>query len=106
MTQSSPNGLKTLQENEKMLITSNFSFSHSVFKKLVLQTRKNKGLFWKGLTPCNESEDLFPLFLCLQIYRKHAQITIIGNDCSSSNLLDSGPKNECSQSLNWSQVNY
>ena len=102
MTQSSPNGLKTLQENEKMLITSNFSFSHSVFKKLVLQTRKNKGLFWKELTPCNESVDLFPLFLCLQIYIKHAQITIIVIiDCSSSNLLDSGPKNECSQSLDW-----
>ena len=29
--------------------TSNFSFSHSVFKRLVLQTRKNLGLFGKGL---------------------------------------------------------
>ena len=28
---------------------SNFSFSHSVFKRLVLQTRENKGLFGKGL---------------------------------------------------------
>ena len=28
---------------------SNFSFSHYVFKKLVLQTRKNKGLVGKGL---------------------------------------------------------
>ena len=28
---------------------SNFSFSHSVFKRLVLQTRKNQGLFGKGL---------------------------------------------------------
>ena len=27
-----------------------FSFSHSVFKRLVLQTRKNQGLFGKGLT--------------------------------------------------------
>ena len=33
-----------------MLITSNFSFSHSVFKRLVLQTCKKKGLFGKGLT--------------------------------------------------------
>ena len=32
-----------------MLVTSNFSFSHSVFKRLVLQTHKNKGLFGKGL---------------------------------------------------------
>ena len=29
---------------------SNFSFSHSVFKGLVLQTYKLKGLFRKGLT--------------------------------------------------------
>ena len=36
-------------EKEKLLITSNFSFSCSVFKRLVLQTCKNHGLFWKGL---------------------------------------------------------
>ena len=29
--------------------TSNFSFSHSVFKRLVLQPHKNQGLFGKGL---------------------------------------------------------
>ena len=28
---------------------SNFSFSHSAFKRLLLQTRKNQGLFGKGL---------------------------------------------------------
>ena len=32
-----------------MLVTSNFSFSHSVFKRLVLQTCANQGLFGKGL---------------------------------------------------------
>ena len=32
-----------------MLVTSNFSFSHIVFKRLVLRARKNKGLFGKGL---------------------------------------------------------
>ena len=37
-------------EKEKLLVTSNFSFSHSVFKRLVLQTRKNQGLFGKGLS--------------------------------------------------------
>ena len=36
-------------EKEKLLVTSNFSFSQIVFKKLVLQTRKNQGLFGKGL---------------------------------------------------------
>ena len=30
-----------------MLVTSNFSFSHSVVRRLVLQTRKNQGLFGK-----------------------------------------------------------
>ena len=49
MEASSSNGLKTLWEKEKLLVTSNFSFSHSVFKRLVLQTRKNQGLFGKGL---------------------------------------------------------
>ena len=37
-------------EKEKLLVTSNFSFSHSVFKRLALQIRKNKDLFWKGLS--------------------------------------------------------
>ena len=36
-------------EKEKLLVTSNLSFSHSVFKKLLLQTRKNQGLFGRGL---------------------------------------------------------
>ena len=49
MAESSPEGYKTLWEKEKLLVTSNFSFSHSVFKRLVLQTHKNKGLFGKGL---------------------------------------------------------
>ena len=49
MLETSPNGQKTLWEKEKLLITSNFSFSHSVFKRLVLQTRENQGLFGKGL---------------------------------------------------------
>ena len=31
-------------------MTSNFSYSHSVFKSFVLQTLKNQGLFGKGLT--------------------------------------------------------
>ena len=31
------------------LVMNNFSFSHSVFKRLELQTHKNQGLFGKGL---------------------------------------------------------
>ena len=37
-------------EKEKLLFTSKFSFSHSIFKSLVLQTSKKDGLFGKGLT--------------------------------------------------------
>ena len=36
-------------EKEKLLVASSFSYSHSVFKRLVLQTHQNQGLFRKGL---------------------------------------------------------
>ena len=42
-------GRKTLGVKEKLLVTSNFSFSLSVFKGPVLQTRKSQGLFGKEL---------------------------------------------------------
>ena len=39
----------TLPIWQTLLVTSNYSFSHSVFKRLVLQKRKNQGLFGNGL---------------------------------------------------------
>ena len=42
-------GRKTLWGKEKLMVSSNFSFSHSVFKWRVLHTRKNQGLFGKVL---------------------------------------------------------
>ena len=48
MAETSPSGYKTLWEKEKLLIMSNFSFSHSVFKRHVLQTCKNQDLLGKG----------------------------------------------------------
>ena len=42
-------GRKQCGKKEKLLAPSNFSFSHSVFKRLLLQTRKNQGLFGKML---------------------------------------------------------
>ena len=45
---------KTLWEKEKLLIRNNFSFSHSVFKRHVLQTRTNQGLFGKGVKTCTK----------------------------------------------------
>ena len=54
---SSPQRLGNIVgKKEKLLITSNFSFSHSVFKKLVLQTSKNQCFFGKGL-----------IYLCMYI---------------------------------------
>ena len=49
MAESFLKGEKTLWEKEKLLVGSNFSFSHSVFKRLVWETSKNQGLFGKGL---------------------------------------------------------
>ena len=66
MTQSSPNQLKTLWEKEKLLLTSNFSFSHSVFKGTLPQTRKNQGLFGKGL---NGGEQLTAYNMFLNNFR-------------------------------------
>ena len=39
-------GYKTLWEKEKLLVTSNLSFSDSDLKRLVQQTRKKQGLVW------------------------------------------------------------
>ena len=40
----------TVEKKEKLLITSNFSFSHSVFKRLVSQGRQKVSLCGNGLT--------------------------------------------------------
>ena len=50
MAESFPKGEKTLYEKAKLLVTSNFSFSHRIFKRLALQTCKDQGLFGKGLS--------------------------------------------------------
>ena len=51
MAESFRNRWKTLSAKEKLLVTSNFSFAHSVRKRLVLQTGENQDLFRKGLNP-------------------------------------------------------
>ena len=51
-----------LWEMEKLLVMSNFSFSHRIFKRLVHQTRKNKSLFGKGLKHYLTNKSVF----CLQ----------------------------------------
>ena len=49
MAESYSNRLKTLWEMEKLLITSNFSFSNSVFKRLVSMGRQKVSLCGNGL---------------------------------------------------------
>ena len=49
MAERFPNEYKTLWKKDELLVTTNSSFSHSVFKRLALQTRKNRGLFGEGL---------------------------------------------------------
>ena len=71
MAERSQNRSKTLWEKEKLLVTSNFSFSHSVFKRLVLQTRKDQGLFGKGLNKTYNQPIKVLVFLFL--YHKNLQ---------------------------------
>ena len=59
--EGSLNGKKTVWKKEKLLIMSNFSFSQNVFKRLILQTHKNKGFFGKGLKLKTQRVDLFRL---------------------------------------------
>ena len=40
--------LKTLWEKEKLLVTSNFSYSHNVFKSCLLFEHQNEYLWSKG----------------------------------------------------------
>ena len=44
-------GKKTLWEKEKLLVTSNFYFSHKVFKSCLLLICQNEYLWSKGLKP-------------------------------------------------------
>ena len=54
---------------EKLLVLSNFSFSHGVFERLVLQTCKNQGLFGKGLTLYQTTN------FCVRPHSKYLQTT-------------------------------
>ena len=54
---------KTLREKEKLLVTSNFSFSNSVFKGR-LETRKKKGL----------SQEMVNLYCYLKIFQLNVDL--------------------------------
>ena len=64
-------------EKEKLLIMRSFSFSHSVFQRLVLQTCKIQGLFGKGLTILHQTSHA-TLKACSSFY-KLIRILVISN---------------------------
>ena len=80
------NGIKFSKwaENTVLKGESNFSFSRSVFKRLLLKTRKNQGLFGKGLKKnnciCSTLTFIFqgtPTFVCVaqrHLYSKRTNI--------------------------------
>ena len=75
-------GRKTVREKEKLLVTSNFSFSHSVLKRLFLQTRKNQGLFGKGLKGVCYGRPLLQAWLL-------SDLNTISNSCIGGILFSS-----------------
>ena len=75
MVEIPPKGYETLWKKDKLLVTSNFSFSCSVFKILALQTGKNKALFGDVLNLVN-SELLETLSNKLRIVDKKKHLPI------------------------------
>ena len=77
------------------LVTSNFSFFHSVFKKL--QTRKNQGLFGKGLRELQknlwEKKEMlvtsnFSFFYCFLRYQGHKLLFELRSICCLQMLFN------------------
>ena len=57
MAESSPNRSKTLGK-EEIARYNQFLLFPQCFKRLILQTHKNQGLFWKGLRRITGIRDL------------------------------------------------
>ena len=56
-------------EKVKLFVTSNFSFSLSVFKRVLLQTHKNQGLFGKGWRwSISTAEIWLILWVCVKMF--------------------------------------
>ena len=55
-----------------------FSFSHNVFKRLVLQTRENQGLFGKGLNHFNSSSLVgCQYYILYSLSQAHIHLTVV-----------------------------
>ena len=79
MVQSFPKGLKTLWKQGKLLVTSNFSFSSRVFKRIVLQTCKNKSLLGKGVNATQSSFEIIQFWRML--------VSVIQSRCNKFGLI-------------------
>ena len=88
IAECSRNGKKTVWVKEKLLCTSKFSFSRSVFKRLVLQIRKNKGLFGKGLNSglCGQGLTRCPNF---KLFCLETTLSNVFNSFPKRQILDS-----------------
>ena len=73
--------MKMVESSPKWYVTINFSFSHSVFNRLVLQTRKNQGLFGKGLTMPDPDIQI----LIVLLFNPFPDMQILGFSNSASN---------------------
>ena len=69
--ESSQRGQKALWKKEKLLITCNVSFAHSVLKRLVLQTCINQDLFGKGLRRGHNA--IKKVLTCIGLCSSHSQ---------------------------------
>ena len=94
MAESFPNRSKTLWEKDKLLATSNFSFSHSAFKRSELQTRKSLGLFGKGLSvfifPVLQQKEIVGIWGHSMKRGVFPYPAIFLNQCRNENLVSLG----------------
>ena len=82
---------KTVRKRE-MLVTSNFSFSHCVFKRLVLQTPINQGLFGNELTPSQTTN--FTLYQIERFCRRQNEFNENGRKLSKR-IENTGKRRNC-----------
>ena len=91
MEESYPNRLKTLWEKKKLLIASNFSFSHSVFKRLVSHGRQKVSMchcmaemfFLNRVFQAKENH----LLLFLQCFQSRQKSGSCGNELNYYKIL-------------------
>ena len=82
---------KTLREKEKLLVTSNFFFSHNVFKRLYISVvHQNAVLCGNGLTTWRKRPDENMMTFNFSFYFSNALLII---DCST--LFQLNPGGQC-----------